>query len=462
LVLARTNHQLVLEREERLVVQATTDALTGLPNRTLFNDRLDQALKRLERSGDLLAVIVVDLDDFKNVNDSLGHLAGDALLVAVADRFRSRLRGFDTIARVGGDEFAILVDGLTEQSGAEVVAERVREALAEPLHFSGRTASIDASVGIAIAYHSHTAPRTLLGQADAAMYRTKREGRGGYRVFETAMQVAAVERLNLEQELRSALARGRITAHYQPIVDSVTGTVTGFEALARWPHDTQGMVSPDSFIPLAEDSGLVAELGRAVLAEACHIAERWHAQFRQISPTVSVNVSRVQLVDPSFVEDVVVALTNARLEPAALVLEVTESVLARDPDRMSARLNELRRLGTRVAIDDFGTGYSSFAALAELPIDILKIDKRFTDRVHRDEEGRGFVMAILQLAETLGLETIAEGVERGEQRDVLIELGCTHIQGFLYSPPMPGDLTHEYLAASLDRQPTPTAIGRRP
>jgi diguanylate cyclase (GGDEF)-like protein/PAS domain S-box-containing protein len=431
--------------EDAIRHQAMHDPLTGLPNRALFNDRLEHALSRHARGTGYVVVMIVDLDGFKNVNDSLGHLAGDALLIAVADRFEARLRGFDTIARLGGDEFALLFDELDEPDQAGRVAQRVLDALVSPLPLPGREVAIGASVGIALTNQTHTEADRLLADADAAMYRAKREGKGCYRIFEAAMHTAAVERMSLEQELRTAIREKALTVYYQPIVDTVTGHVTSFEALARWKHSTRGFVSPNTFIPLAEESGLIIELGRAVLIEACQQARRWHATFPGLRPTVSVNVSRLQLANHSFIGDVAEALALADLDPSSLIVEVTESILASESKNVIATLSELRRTRVRIAIDDFGTGYSSFSALAELPIDILKIDKRFIDNLVFDDQGRGFVNAIMQLANTLHLVTTAEGVESLEQRDVLAELGCTHIQGYLFSMPMPDDETHDYL-----------------
>ncbi len=445
LVSAHTNQRLLLDREATLVRQATHDPLTGLPNRTLFNDRLEHALHRQARVGGYVAVMVVDLDGFKNINDSFGHLAGDDLLIAVAERYRSHLRGFDTIARLGGDEFAILVEHLDGPDQANQVAQRVLDVLIEQVELPNHTVAIGASVGIALTDRPDTEPYQLLSSADIAMYRAKREGKGCYRVFEAAMHTAALERMTLEQELRTALSEQQIIAYFQPVVDTHTGRVTSFEALARWPHPTRGLIPPTTFIPLAEDAGLIIELGHAVLLAACEQASQWQTQFAHLRPNLSVNASRLQLADPRFVGQVTDALTRSNLEPTPLTLEVTESVLAHDSGRIIATLDELRRTGVRVAIDDFGTGYSSFAALAELPIDILKIDRRFIDNLTRDHEGRGFVNAIMQLAQTLRLETVAEGVEHHEQHAALIDLGCTSIQGYLFSPPMPGAAIHGYL-----------------
>jgi diguanylate cyclase (GGDEF)-like protein/PAS domain S-box-containing protein len=431
--------------EDAIRHQATHDPLTGLPNRTLFNDRLEHALARRTRVGGFVAVMVVDLDGFKNVNDSLGHLTGDALLIAVADRFDAHLRDFDTIARLGGDEFAILVDDLDAPDQAGRVAQRVLDALVLPLQLRDRTVAIGASIGIALADRADPKADRLLSHADAAMYRAKREGKGCYRVFEAAMHIAAVERMNLEQALRSALTERALTVHYQPVVGTTTGHLVSFEALARWQHPSRGFVEPDTFIPLAEDAGLIIDLGHAVLLEACRQARDWRERFPQPQPSISVNVSRLQLAHPGFIEHVADALARANLDPSSLTLEVTESVLAGESGRIITALDALRQTGVRVAIDDFGTGYSSFAALAELPIDVLKIDKRFIDNIARNDKGRGFVTAIMHLAQTLHLETIAEGVEHPEQRDALAELGCTYIQGYLFSPPMPGAQTHSYI-----------------
>ena len=432
--------------EDAIRHQALHDPLTDLPNRALFNDRLGHALHRLSRATDYLAVLIVDLDGFKNVNDSLGHLIGDQLLIAVADRLRDRLRGFDTIARLGGDEFAILFDGLDTPGHAGGIAQRVLDALVTTLPLAEREVAIGASVGVALTNDPGADASRLLADADAAMYQAKREGKGCYRVFEAAMHTAAVERMSLEQELRAAIRDGALTVFYQPIMEMNTGRVTSFEALARWHHPTRGFVPPSSFIPVAEDSGLIVALGRTVLFEACRQTRQWHLSFPELRPTVSVNASRLQLANPSFVNDVADALELAGLDPSSLSIEVTESILTIESGGVIATLNELRRTGVRIAIDDFGTGYSSFAALAELPIDILKIDKHFIDNLLHDDQGRGLVNAIAQLAQTLHLETTAEGVEQLEQRDELAVLGCSHIQGYLLAKPMPGDQTNDFLA----------------
>jgi predicted signal transduction protein with EAL and GGDEF domain len=321
------------------------------------------------------------------------------------------------------------------------------------VQLADRNVAIGASVGIAVSDRPDTDSDGLLGNADAAMYRAKRAGKGCYREFEASMHAAAVERMDLEQALRIAVADRTLSVHYQPVVDTTSGAVVSFEALARWSHPTRGPIPPDIFIPLAEELGLIVEIGRLVLFEACHQTRIWHTAFPHLRPSIAVNVSVRQLVDPSFVADVADALHQTGIDASSLTIEITESVLANDSGRVIGVLNQIRGTGVRIAIDDFGTGYSSFAALAELPIDILKIDKRFIDNLLRDYEGRGIVSAIMQLSQTLQLETIAEGVEEAEQQHGLEELGCTRIQGFLYAQPMPAAETRKYIENSL--APTP-------
>ena len=421
------------------------DPLTSLANRSLFDDHVAQALRRQARTGGLVGVAVVDLDGFKHINDSLGHQTGDRLLAAIADRFRSTLRDMDTIARLGGDEFAVLVDGLDSPEQVGRIGERILDALREPVRFSDREVTVGASVGIALARGTPTDPDNLLAHADVAMYRAKREGKGCYRIFEPSMHIAVVDRLNLEQALRKATASNALHLHYQPVVAARTGRVVSFEALARWDDPVRGFVPPDVFIPLAEEAGLILDIGRSVLLEACRQATIWHANFPQLHAGIAVNVSGRQLLYPAFVRVVDETLARTGLDPHSLTLEITESILAADSSRVVAMLDELRRVGVRIAIDDFGTGYSSFAALSELPVDTLKIDKRFIDNLLRDQRGRGLVKAIVAIAQTLELDTIAEGVERSEQRQVLIELGCQHIQGYLFARPMTADDTFAYL-----------------
>jgi diguanylate cyclase (GGDEF)-like protein/PAS domain S-box-containing protein len=434
-----------LRAEEAIRHQALHDPLTGLPNRTLFNDRLEHAVGRQERTGGFVAAMIVDLDGFKNVNDSLGHGIGDELLIAVAQRLQSVLRTYETIARLGGDEFAVLIEDLQTPEHAGPVAQRLLDAMKTPLQLQDREVAIGASIGIAVAERDHDATERLLSHADAAMYRAKREGKGCYRVFEISMHAAAVARLEIEQALRVAIADDQLAVHYQPIIDLHSGSVSGFEALARWHDPDRGPIPPNVFVPIAEETNLILDLGRRILAHACGQIREWREAYPDLELGIAVNISRLQLQHPSFVSDISRVLHQAGLDPSVLTIEITESVLADNSGRVLNTLDRLRHSGMRIAIDDFGTGYSSFATLAELPIDILKIDKRFIDNVTHGNQGRGFVNAIIELAKTLELETIAEGVEYADQVEVLRELGSTHMQGCVHSPALSIDQAQQYL-----------------
>lgn len=436
-----------LELQDELAHQAFHDSLTNLANRALFREHMEQAIRRQAREGGYVAVLVADLDGFKTVNDSLGHPVGDALLVAVADRLRGALREIDTISRLGGDEFAMVIEGLGSPELVARLGERIVSAMAQPFVIDGRDVAIGVSVGIATASGAVANPESLLASADTAMYRAKRDGKNCYRLFESWMHSKAVERLEIEQLLRTAVRDGTLAVHYQPVVDATTGRVDSFEALARWRPSGRAPVAPDVFIPIAEECGLINDIGRFVLQAACHEARRWQNRTPHLRPSVAVNVSQRQLVDPLFAVDVADALADAGIAPTSLVLEVTESVLGHNPTLVVSVLNELRATGVRVAIDDFGTGYSSLAALVDLPVDALKIDKRFVDNILDHGWGRGLVEAIVHLAGTLGLDTTAEGVEDAAQLQALLAIGCDRIQGYLYSKPLDADDTLAYLDA---------------
>ena len=442
--------------EAELRHQAFHDSLTNLANRALFVDRADHAIRRLERGGAKVAVLMLDLDGFKNVNDSLGHSTGDSLLVAVAARLQTALRTGDTAARLGGDEFAVLVEDAENDEKATLVAARMLAALAAPFCLAGRELFVQGSIGIALTSGDKDAEE-LLRDADAAMYQAKAAGKGCHRVFEPAMYAASLARLELEGDLRRALELGEFTLHYQPVVSIGTAAVVGLEALIRWQHPTRGLVQPDEFIALAEENGLIVDIGRWVLDEACRQTSVWRATTGNENLTIAVNLSARQLSDPDLVRDVTQALARARLAPAALTLEITESVLIQDPDLAVAKLHLLKSAGVRLAIDDFGTGYSSLSSLQHLPVDSLKIDKTFIDDVSTGIEAAGLVEAIVRLAGTLALETVAEGVERPEQLDSLQLLGCQQIQGFYFSKPLTPLDVEEFLRG---RQPEP-ATGRR-
>jgi diguanylate cyclase (GGDEF)-like protein len=421
-------------RVDTMLHQALHDALTGLPNRALFTDRIQHALVQGRRRGTSCGVIFLDLDRFKTVNDSLGHAAGDELLVAVARRIDESLRSADTAARLGGDEFAVLLEDLAGPEEAVLVAERISESLHAPVTVQGREVFVSSSVGIAV---GRVSAHELLRQADVAMYRAKSEGKGRYRVFEESMQAEVVERLELEGELLRAIERDEIAVHYQPVVTLDGHTLAGFEALARWTHPTRGLVPPPHFIPLAEENGSIVALGRQILRTACRQAARWMDEFPTAEPRImSVNLSGRQLEDPNIVSDVAAALADSGLPATALVLEITETVLMHDTEATIARLTALKALGVRLAVDDFGTGYSSLRYLRRFPIDILKMAKPFVDGLDVDDEGRALARAIVELATSLKLACIAEGIEQAGQADALHELGCGLGQGFHFARPM--------------------------
>jgi diguanylate cyclase (GGDEF)-like protein len=420
--------------ETKLVYQAFHDSLTGLANRALFRDRAEHALARSSR-GERVAVLLLDLDDFKGVNDTLGHGEGDKLLEIVADRLRKATRGCDTIARIGGDEFAVLLEGVPTLDDAIQVVDRITEALSPPIALQGREVTVGASIGLAHARGEENVDE-LLRNADVAMYRAKDEGKGGHAVFEPGMYAALLERLELASDLGNALERGELHVLYQPIVELDSGCLTGVEALVRWHHPTHDMSSPKTFIPLAEETGLIVPIGRWVLGEACRQGRRW--QLSGGRPlTVSVNVSARQLVDPEFARDVAAALAESQFPAERLILEITESTLMADSPEALDRLHELKALGVRLAIDDFGTGYCSLSYLQRFPLDILKIDKGFIAQMATNGNDAALASTIVALAATLKLFTVAEGVEDAAQRQQLLALGCDHGQGFLFARPVP-------------------------
>jgi diguanylate cyclase (GGDEF)-like protein len=421
--------------EAELRHQAFHDALTHLANRALFSDRVDHALGRRNRNGGSLAVLLLDLDGFKTVNDSLGHTAGDSLLVGVASRLGAMLRTGDTAARLGGDEFAVLLEDLDSEEDALDVAQRVIDDIARPFSIAGKEIFVSASVGITLGGDHGDNADEMLRNADTAMYRAKNQGKGCYRMFEAEMHSAAVARLELESDLRRAVDEHELVVHYQPIIEAATSEIIGFEALVRWLHPTRGLVPPLDFIPLAEENGLIVDIGRYVLRAACMQIAEWRTVHPDL--TMSVNVSARQLSDPQLVDDVMQVLDDTAIDPSALTLEITESAVIDDPEIAFARLTVLKALGVRLAVDDFGTGYSSLSSLRNLPVDTLKIDKTFIDGVTSGAEAAGVVHAIIALAETLHLGTVAEGVEHRDQVRRLGELGCQQLQGYCFSKPLP-------------------------
>jgi diguanylate cyclase (GGDEF)-like protein len=425
---------LVTQRTDQLRHQALHDALTGLPNRALIMDRIEQLLARDRRNGTMAAAMYVDLDDFKNVNDTLGHAAGDQLLLAVAGRLSASLRDADTIGRMGGDEFVVLLDGGNLRSGPKLVAERLLDVMRQPfeLDLAPTPLTVTTSVGIAMA--DHCSSGELLRDADVALYLAKAAGKNCYEVFHPEMDVKIRQRFELEFDLRSALADGQFRLLYQPIYDLEDLSVVGVEALLRWDHPTLGLIQPDDFIPLLESSGQILEVGRWVLIEACRQTAAWHAQGSLLG--VSVNVSGRQLDRDVVIDHVREALELSGLDPAMLTVEVTETALMRDTTMAARRLTELKALGIMLAIDDFGTGYSSLAYLQKFPVDCLKIDRAFTNAIGTTPESQALIRTLVQLGRDLGLKTLAEGVETTEEVDHLRNEHVDHAQGFLMARPL--------------------------
>jgi diguanylate cyclase (GGDEF)-like protein/PAS domain S-box-containing protein len=432
--------------EAQLVHQAFHDPLTGLANRALFRDRVEHALERQGRGAPPLAVLFLDLDDFKAVNDRLGHGAGDRLLVGVAERLRRATRGYDTVARLGGDEFAVLLEESASDDDALTVVRRVTRALAHPFALDGREVAVTASVGLA-----HAAPgddaEALLRNADVAMYQAKGGGKARHAVFEAAMYEAVIARLELEADLRQAVddpAGAGFWLAYQPVVDLDTGRVASVEALLRWRHPRRGPLPPAAFVPVAEDTGLIAPLGAWVLRAACAELARWRDALRgdgrgdAALPGMAVNLSARQLERPELADEVAAALAAADVPAGALTLEITESTLMARADETLGVLRALKALGVRLAIDDFGTGYSSLSHLQRFPVDVLKIDRAFVDGLGRGGSEAALARTIVALGEALRLRTVAEGVESAAQRDELRALGCQQGQGYLFARPQDG------------------------
>jgi diguanylate cyclase (GGDEF)-like protein/PAS domain S-box-containing protein len=427
-------------REEEAVHRALHDPLTGLPNRDLFADRLALTLARARRGGPLPAVLIADLDQFKLVNDSLGHHAGDELLRAVAPRFAAAVRETDTVARFGGDEFVVLSDGVGSEQQALALAQRLASVLDDPIEVAGGPVFVSASFGVAAAVATSDAAG-LLRDADAALYRAKARGRGRCELFDAPMRAQAMARLEIETGLRVALGGDQLALHYQPVVDLRSGATLALEALMRWRHPVRGAVSPGEFIPVAEEAGLIVPLGRWALHEACRHA----AALGPDGPPVSVNLSARQLAFPGVVGEVAVVLDRTGLAPERLWLELTETALFEEADAPLSVLHELKALGIALVLDDFGTGYSSLAYLQRFPLDALKIDRAFVAEMTEDERASALVVAIATMARSLGLTVVPEGIETEAQRDALLELGCRYGQGFLFGRPEPAS---HYLPAA--------------
>ncbi len=434
--------------EAQLRHDALHDALTGLPNRALLLDRLDRALTRARRVPEYrFAVLFLDLDRFKVINDSLGHSVGDALLVAVVQRLTGCIRPNDTFARLGGDEFTILLDGIHSVTDALQVAERIHESLKAPMRIEDLDIVVSASIGIALSGPGYEAPDDLLRDADSALYRAKADGRARTALFDQAMHRQALRRLHLETELRHALQCGELRVFYQPIVALADGRVTGCEALVRWQHPRRGLIPPDEFLPIAEETGLLAPIGWFVLDEACRQARAWQLATGQEHLSISVNLGGSQLTQPDLVERIEAALQQSGLPASALHIEITESVMMEGAALTTDLLYDLRTLGVQLHIDDFGTGYSSLGALHRLPIDALKIDRSFVQSLNETAESDRLLEAITSLAHAMDMDVIAEGIETASQLAFLRSLGCGYGQGYFFSRPVAAEAIPALLLA---------------
>jgi diguanylate cyclase (GGDEF)-like protein len=436
---------------------ALHDSLTGLPNRVLLNERLEHALQRARR-GDVVAAHLLDLDHFKNVNDTLGHAAGDKLLKDVAERLRTLVRETDIVARMGGDEFAIVQAAIAQPTDASVLARRVIDVVSQPYEIDGQNVVIGASIGIAVGPNDGASTDQLIRNADLALYRAKGDGRGAFCFFEPGMDAAVQERRMLENDMRKALVQGQFELHYQPIVNLHSNKVTGVEALLRWRHPERGLISPAQFIPLAEEIGFIVALGDWVIRQACMTAVRWPDDVK-----VAVNLSPAQFRNPGLVQTVVNALAASGLSPRRLELEITETTLLQDSEATFSTLFQLRELGVGIAMDDFGTGYSSLSYLQGFPFDRIKIDRSFVKDISEGVGSLNIVRAMAALAKGLGMETTVEGVETQVQRDMVASEGCTEMQGFLFSRPLPAHELESRFFPDLPAMPAlPAAVTEIP
>ncbi|MEN3331165.1 MAG: hypothetical protein V7641_530 [Blastocatellia bacterium] len=424
--------------EQQLVHDAFHDALTGLPNRAWFMEQLEMSLEQGRKKPErLFAMLFLDLDRFKLINDSIGHLVGDQLLIGIAQRLRHCVRPGDKVARLGGDEFTILLDGLRDENEAIEIAERIQKRVAQPFTLNGYETFTTASIGISFSNIGYERAEDFLRDADTAMYQAKFLGKARHVIFDKGMHAHAVNMLQLETDLRRAIDRREFFIQYQPIVSFETGRLTGFEALIRWQHPERGLIPPDKFISVAEETGCIVSIGRWVLFEACRQMQQWHEIYQLREPLfISVNLSTKQFSQVNLYDEIVQTLKATRLDPHALKLEITESIVMENIETVTNTLEQIRALGVELSMDDFGTGYSSLSYLHRLPIDTLKIDRSFVSRMNENSENKEIVRTIILLAQNLGKHVIAEGVETKEQIELLRELRCHSGQGYLFSPPM--------------------------
>ncbi|BAZ46314.1 response regulator receiver modulated diguanylate cyclase/phosphodiesterase [Chondrocystis sp. NIES-4102] len=461
--LAATNEQLtqeILERqkaEKRLIQDALYDSLTGLANRTLLMERIDFTLSRAKRNPNyLFALLFIDLDRFKIINDSLGHLVGDKLLIAIAKLLQEGLRDVDTVARLGGDEFVILLDDIHDLKDATKVGDRLQEKLKIPFNFKGQTIVTSASIGIVLSSGGYNNSSQILRDADIAMYRAKEKGKARYEVFDRDMYLQTLKVIELERDLRLALSKQEFSLHYQPIVSLNKNTLAGFEALLRWHHPRIGLISPKEFIPIAEDTGLISSIGDWVLFQACQQLATWQKDYVHIpeiaSLKISVNVVSQQLQEPEFIAKLDDILQQTGLDSSCLRLEITERVLVDSGINTQNTLLEIKKRKIKLSIDDFGTGYSSLSYLRRLPIDNLKIDGSFVEGINKDVEDLEIVKTIITLAHILGMDAIAEGVETIEQVRQLRDLGCEFAQGYLFSKPLEPKVINSLLYNSFTKE----------
>ncbi|MEW6716729.1 MAG: EAL domain-containing protein [Chloroflexota bacterium] len=437
--------------EKQLQHDAFHDPLTNLSNRALLIDRLGRSIERAKRHEDyLFAVLFMDLDRFKVVNDSWGHAMGDQLLIALARRLESNMRSMDTLARLGGDEFVILIEDIESSQDAILVAERIRSEIKRPFHVNGHEVFTTASIGVVLSHTGYHNPEDALRDADIAMYRAKERGKDCYEVFDTLMRKRAIERLNLETEIRQGISNKEFVNYYQPIVQMDDGQIIGFETLLRWHHPKKGIIPPSDFLYVAEETGLIIPIGRTVIYEACSQMVKWQNQYPKDQPlTISVNLSAKQFTHPDLIKDLQHILAKTKLNPNSLKLEITEGVIMEDVDLSTTILSKLRELGSQIEMDDFGTGYSSLVKLHQFPIDALKVDRAFVLQMSEGDEKLVIVRTIVSLANALGMNAVAEGVETSEQLSLLCRLGCKFGQGFYFSKPVDSKKAEKLITGSL-------------